>query len=105
MTGAERIAWSPAADGVVTTANAMASWMQGAWKAGVSGQGQDITAITPSLDDAREKHAVFLDVSQNSGNALKRGEETLMINAAIMDVRYRARNAPFLVDIDLPKAL
>lgn len=89
---------------MAATANSMASWTEGAWKAGVSGQGEDVAAITPSLDNANEQHAVFLDVSETSGNALKRGEETLMINSAIMDVRYSPRNAPFVVDLDLPKA-
>jgi len=31
------------------------------------------------------------------------GNETLFVNAAIMDVRYRPVNAPWLVDLDLPK--
>ncbi|TVY86223.1 Metallophosphoesterase domain-containing protein [Lachnellula willkommii] len=32
------------------------------------------------------------------------GKETLMVNAAIMDSIYRPVNAPWLVDVDLPKA-
>ncbi|CZT52275.1 related to metallophosphoesterase domain-containing protein 2 [Rhynchosporium secalis] len=35
---------------------------------------------------------------------LKFGEETLMVNAAIMDFRNRPTNSPWLVDLDLPKA-
>lgn len=104
FTGAERVTWSPQADSVAASSNSIAKWRQGAWAAGVSGQGQDIASITPGLDDAHNSHAVFLDVSETSGNALKRGRETLMINAAIMDIKYSPRNAPFVVDLDLPKA-
>jgi Icc-related predicted phosphoesterase len=35
---------------------------------------------------------------------IKPGEDTLMVNAAIRDVRYRPVNAPWLVDLDLPVA-
>lgn len=80
----------------------MAAWREGAWKAGISNQGQGITA-TPTLNNAIEQHAVFLDASRTSNNGLERGEETLMVNAAIMDVKYSPRNPPFVVDLDLPK--
>lgn len=33
---------------------------------------------------------------------IKPGKETLMVNAAIRDVRYRPVNAPWLVDLELP---
>lgn len=104
LTGAERVAWSPQADSLAAGANSIAAWREGAWKAGVSDQGEGITAVTPSTSEAEKNHAVFIDASQTSGSALERGSETLMINAAIMDVKYRARNAPFVVDLDLPKA-
>ncbi|PMD41333.1 ser/Thr protein phosphatase family protein-like protein [Hyaloscypha variabilis F] len=32
------------------------------------------------------------------------GKETLMVNAAIMNVRYKPANSPWLVDLDLPRA-
>ncbi|RDL32013.1 Metallo-dependent phosphatase [Venustampulla echinocandica] len=35
---------------------------------------------------------------------VKPGSETLMVNASIMSVRYRPKNAPWLVDLELPKA-
>jgi len=35
---------------------------------------------------------------------LKFGEDTLMVNAAIMNLQYRPMNAPWIVDLDLPKA-
>ncbi|KAK2627364.1 hypothetical protein QTJ16_003330 [Diplocarpon rosae] len=35
---------------------------------------------------------------------VKFGKQTLMINAAIMNLSYQPTNAPWLVDLDLPKA-
>lgn len=43
----------------------------------------------------------YLDLS-DTGSALKFGEETVFVNAAIMDKRYKPRNAPWIVDLDLP---
>jgi hypothetical protein len=31
------------------------------------------------------------------------GKETVMINASIMNVKYKPANAPWIVDLDLPK--
>ncbi|KAL8899798.1 MAG: hypothetical protein Q9192_001392 [Flavoplaca navasiana] len=39
---------------------------------------------------------------EGSNKPLVFGEETLFINAAIMDVNYEPVNAPWLVDLDLP---
>jgi len=33
------------------------------------------------------------------------GKETLMVNAAIMNLSYRPTNAPWLIDLDLPRAV
>ena len=35
--------------------------------------------------------------------SLQSGRETLMINAAIMDGTYKADNAPWLIDLELPR--
>lgn len=35
---------------------------------------------------------------------IRPGKETVMINAAIMDVSYQPTNSPWLIDLDLPKA-
>jgi hypothetical protein len=32
------------------------------------------------------------------------GRETLMVNASVMDVRYRPVNAPWIVEVELPSA-
>lgn len=96
--GAERITWTSAADEVATKPASIEEWKQGAWRASM---GETIPAggrIYPDLEMATKNHAAVVD-----GVALKRGEDTLLINAAIMDVRYVPRNAPWLVELDLPK--
>ena len=54
----------------------------------------------------------YVNLSQDAGDnpaearskPLTFGEETLFVNAAIMDVNYRPENAPWMVDMDLPIA-
>ena len=48
--------------------------------------------------------SVHLDLSKDGGDALKFGEETVFVNASIMNVSYRPENAPWLLDLDLPLA-
>ncbi|KAL8939625.1 MAG: hypothetical protein Q9216_003267 [Gyalolechia sp. 2 TL-2023] len=45
---------------------------------------------------------VHVDVSEDSEKPLRFGDETLFVNAAIMDVRNEPVNAPWRVDLDLP---
>ena len=50
----------------------------------------------------RERGA-YVDLSEEgSGEGLRWGEETVFVNASIMDVGYKAVNAPWIVDLDLP---
>ncbi|KAF9633827.1 hypothetical protein BFW01_g4721 [Lasiodiplodia theobromae] len=56
-------------------------------------------------EDAMIKdHAAFVDVSNSGGDPLRVGEETVMVNASIMDLSYTPSNAPVVVDLELPKA-
>lgn len=120
--GAERVKWyvlyrcqfnapvliplrSDDADNIADSSASISQWQDGSWKAGVAEQGSAIEKVQTDLDAAQEHHAVFVDVSKEGGQGLKRGEETLLVNAAIMDVEYSPVNAPWIVDIDLPKAL
>ena len=48
------------------------------------------------------ERGVFVDLSEGGGEGLRRGEETVFVNAAIMDVGYKPVNAPWVVDLDLP---
>ena len=53
---------------------------------------------------ALSERSAYLDISSAGGQRLRFGDETLFINAAIMNVRYSPRNAPWVVDLDLPRA-
>lgn len=64
--------------------------------AGVSREG-------PELDEQQilTDRSAYLDLTEGNLN-LKFGEDTVFINAAIMDVHCNPRNAPWLIDLDLP---
>lgn len=49
-----------------------------------------------------EQRAAYIDISKDGKKPLMWGEETLFVNASIMDVRYRPVNPPWVVDLDLP---
>ena len=49
-----------------------------------------------------EDRCASVDISESGGKPLKWGQETLFVNASIMDVNYNPTNAPWVVDIDLP---
>ena len=49
-----------------------------------------------------ENRSAFIDISDSSSQCLKFGEETLFINASIMDENYKPRNAPWRIDLELP---
>ena len=53
------------------------------------------------MEVERERGA-YVDLSEGSGEGLRWGEETLFVNASIMDVGYHPVNAPWVVDLDLP---
>lgn len=58
--------------------------------------------ITPNDPEVKEKKAAYIDLSSDSNTPLKEGQETLMVNACIVDLAYNAENAGWLVDLDLP---
>ncbi|KAL9063799.1 MAG: hypothetical protein Q9157_008081 [Trypethelium eluteriae] len=62
----------------------------------------NVKVETGFSDDRKARKPIFIDYS-SSGTPLKRSEETLMINAAIVDLRYRPTHAPYVVDLDLLK--
>ena len=61
-------------------------------------------AIHFDSDKAKDERAVTVDIGQGSDAAVEFGKETLMVNASIMDVRYKPWNGPWLVDLDLESA-
>ena len=103
--GAERIRWTSSADQVAGRRASKNDWKQGSWKASM-GEKKPGGRIHVDLEEAKKNHAVVLDLDSSAvthGIAFKRGEDTLLINAAIMDVHYKPVNAPWLVELDLPK--
>jgi hypothetical protein len=99
--GAERLTWADDAENVPGRACSIADWKNRAWKEGVDGE--RAVPVQVDMELAKEKHAVFVDISEDGGNAIRLGKETLFVNAAIMDVQYRPINAPWVVDLCLPK--
>lgn len=46
---------------------------------------------------------VYVDISEGATAPLKFGDETLFVNASVMNTNYRPTNAPWIVDLDLPR--
>ncbi|KAA8648538.1 uncharacterized protein ATNIH1004_004423 [Aspergillus tanneri] len=46
---------------------------------------------------------VYVDLSSRATNPLRVGQETLFVNASVVTVQYEPVNAPWVVDLDLPK--
>ena len=98
--GAERVRWADGVGEVAAKECSLEEWRDGGWEEGVA----EVERVEVDLEDAREKRAVFVDVSGEGGEGLREGEETLFVNAAVMDVGYRPVNAPWVVDLQLPRA-
>ena len=95
--GAEKISWKPDANDLATRKMEIAQWKDARLS---SGDARKVE--TGFADDRKAKTPIFIDYSR-SGQPLKRNEETLMINAAIVDILYRPTHAPYIVDLDLPR--
>ncbi|RYP04150.1 hypothetical protein DL764_004649 [Monosporascus ibericus] len=105
--GAERIEWSEAAEELLRSKVESGQWertTEPAWEAGIKFRQNGIARIEHDLDAAKADRAIIADVSSDSDSPLERGRDTLFVNAAIMDVRYRPVNAPWLIKVDLPAA-
>ncbi|KAL6717370.1 hypothetical protein ACLMJK_005285 [Lecanora helva] len=63
---------------------------------------KEITKSEPTKKEMLEDRAAKIDISEASEQPLRWGEETLFVNASIMNVHYQPVNAPWIVDIDLP---
>ena len=101
--GAERIQWNGDADSVACRKLSTEEWIDGGWLDSVAGGEEGIQTIEADREVAKERRAVFVDLSAAGGNPVRRGADTVLINAAIMNIYYRPLNAPWVVDIDLPK--
>jgi Icc-related predicted phosphoesterase len=56
-----------------------------------------------NLIEMSKQRAAQLDLTQGESQLVP-GEQTLFVNAAIMDIRYRPVQLPWLIDVDLGKA-
>ncbi|TKA68988.1 hypothetical protein B0A55_07536 [Friedmanniomyces simplex] len=99
--GAELVKWSDRADELTAASTSIAEWKDGAWQAGVAHNG--LQSVSVDEEKMKQRHAAYLDVSRD-GSGLRRGHETVLVNAAIMDVAYEPSNAPWLIDMELPQA-
>lgn len=54
--------------------------------------------------EMNEQRAAYVDVGSGAEAAIDFGNETLMVNASIMTVRYKPWNGPWLVDMGLEKS-
>lgn len=55
--------------------------------------------------DAIERQSSHPKIPQLTNWPVEFGKQTLMINAAIMDLEYKPTNAPWLVNLELPRAM
>ncbi|KAL5339058.1 Metallo-dependent phosphatase-like protein [Aspergillus crustosus] len=52
-------------------------------------------------ETAMEERSAYVDLTSSSERSLRRGEETLFVNASVVNAEYKGLNAPWLVDLDL----
>ena len=64
---------------------------------------EDHTRVQRYYDmEVIDRGAAFVDISNTSGDPLRVGEETLMVNSSIMSTSYKPIQAGWLVDLELP---
>ncbi|KAJ9649331.1 hypothetical protein H2201_004337 [Coniosporium apollinis] len=86
--GAERVVWSKG--------SSAQSFVSGSSDVKVANR------VPVDEDKMNADRCAYVDVSSDGAEPLRRGEETLMVNASIMNAHYRPVNGPWLVDLDLP---
>ena len=63
------------------------------------------TDMKVDIEKESEDGGAFIDVSTTTRRSpVRKGEETIFVNAAIMNLIYRPVNAPWVVDLDLDAA-
>ena len=66
------------------------------------GTGEARKVEVKGREEVVRERGCFVDLTEGSGEGLRWGEETVFVNAAVMDVGYKPVNAPWVVDLDLP---
>ncbi|KAL4806844.1 Metallo-dependent phosphatase-like protein [Aspergillus unguis] len=75
------------------------------WDASASASGmKTIEEIPWDREDVMDERGAYVDLSSDSGKPLRRGEETVFVNASVVTVEYQGLNAPWVVDLDLEVA-
>ncbi|GKT99840.1 ser thr protein phosphatase family protein [Fusarium langsethiae] len=70
---------------------------------GVTQDKETVKMTRVNLIEMSRQRAAQLDLTQGESQLVP-GEQTLFVNAAIMDIRYRPVQLPWLIDVDLEKA-
>ena len=63
---------------------------------------EEVRKVEVESEKVVRERGAYVDLSEGSEEGLRWGEETLFVNASIMDVWYKPVNAPWVVDLDLP---
>lgn len=58
--------------------------------------------VTVDSEQTMKQGSAYVDLTDSDQSGLEFGDETLFVNASILDRAYRPVNAPWVVDIDLP---
>ncbi|KAH8700501.1 Ser/Thr protein phosphatase family protein [Talaromyces proteolyticus] len=58
--------------------------------------------IRQDQETVLEQRSCYYDLSRDAEEPLVFGEETLFVNASVVNARYKPENAPWVVDLDLP---
>ncbi|KAI9707909.1 MAG: hypothetical protein M1820_004515 [Bogoriella megaspora] len=94
--GASRITWPEDASERAVDRMSMSQWRDTGLR-----RAEIVKANTGHVDDRKARQPVFIDCSQPGSEPLRREKDTLMVNAAIVDLYYRPIYAPYLVDLEL----
>ena len=98
--GAEVVNWARDVAKTAVMRAEQSEWTEGLWERGID-EDRGVKVLATDSETGSKKRSVHVDMSSSGENELVRGEQTLMVNAAIVDIHYAAVNAPVLVDVDL----
>lgn len=63
--------------------------------------GEDQAPIRPNAEAVVNTRAATVNVSNDGTQPLKPGEQTVLVNASIVDLDYEAEYAPWLVELEI----
>ncbi|KAI9775825.1 MAG: hypothetical protein M1839_000876 [Geoglossum umbratile] len=87
--GAERVRWEERGEGE-------AGFADGEWRV------KEAVSVGVDRAEMLEERAACVDLSEEGGEGLEWGRETLFVNASVLTRRYKPENAPWRVDLELP---